>query len=354
MYPLLEFRPAFDPYLEQFLDQKIRSYEALTNDSSVRSYIAYTKQLALAHGKRVRPYLAYLMYKAAGGTKDNDALRLFVALELFHLFGLIHDDIIDHGKERHGVPTIHEYVTAELTTDGRLGDTAHVGAAHAILVGDLMFSWVTELLTTTQACAPEQRERLLYYFFRMSDEVLIGQMIDVDTTTRETVSKQRIEEKILLKTASYTFVRPMQIGMALANVSNELEKFCDELGRALGIAFQIQDDILDITADAATAKKTPLNDLRDRQHTYLTQYIREHGTPDQQKRLADIFGSALTPNDQSRVIILFTESGAIKHATALMNNYFDIAEKSISDAPLSIEYKKEFQTLAQFLRGRSS
>ena len=111
------------------------------------------------------------------------------------------------------------------------------------------------------------------FFYEMVDEVCIGQMIDVDITTRKKVSKDLIDEKTRLKTAGYSFIKPLQIGAALSGKDNiGIQKFCKEFGLRMGTAFQTQDDLLDITSSAKQLGKTVSLDASQHKRTYFNYY----------------------------------------------------------------------------------
>jgi len=268
------FKEKFDPYLQNYLDKKIESITAnYTKDSSVLSYINYAKKFILAGGKRARPFLAYLMYQTLGGKETEKVLRLLVSLELFHAFGLMHDDIIDKGKLRHGIETSHTYITNKLKKEKRNGDLVHIGNSQAILLGDSFFTCSQEILNFNTDFNQKIMQNVKIHFYEMIDEVGIGQMIDVDIATRHKVSKELIDDKIRLKTAGYSFIKPLQIGASLAGrETNEIEKFCKEFGLRMGIAFQTQDDLLDITSNEKQLQKTTSSDKSQNQHTYFTYF----------------------------------------------------------------------------------
>ena len=94
------FKKRFDQVLGRALKRRIFENKKLTKDPYVREVVAYVEQLVMAGGKRIRPYLAYVSYKVAGGKDDKAFLEIVVGLELFHAFALVHDDIMDHGTFR--------------------------------------------------------------------------------------------------------------------------------------------------------------------------------------------------------------------------------------------------------------
>lgn len=324
------FKKRFDRVLARELRRRVTEVYRLTKDKKIREVVAYAERLVMAGGKRVRPYLAYIAYKVAGGKKDQEMIEAAVGLELFHAFALVHDDIMDRGTLRHGLPTAHI----------RFGDS------QAILLGDILFNWANACLNGTKA---------YLIFQKMIDEVIIGQMLDVDSMSRKSVEMGMIEERHRLKTASYTFVRPMQIGIAMAGSSSRLMKFAETYGFPLGIGFQIQDDWLDLTSKPDEIGKTAFSDLRDGQHTLFTQFIVERGTSKEKNELKKIFGNKkLMEKDRARVSKLFEESGAIEHGCMLIETYFEEAEEAVVESKLSKKQAEPFLKLVDYIRERAT
>lgn len=274
MEELIKFKQKFDVYLEQYLNKKIKNIGKFTKDPSILEYINYLKEISLSGGKRIRPYLAFLMYQAlCRKNKEKEVLSFLVFLEIFHIFCLIHDDIMDKSNLRHGIPTVHTYISSLLKKDQRTGDLTHVGNSQAILLGDILLTWSQEIININNDFNPKILQTVKTYFYEMVDEVSIGQMIDVDIATRKKISKELIDEKTKLKTAGYSFTKPLLIGAALSgNTNKNTETFCKEFGLAMGIAFQTQDDLLDIISSDSELGKTASLDKSQNQHTYFTYF----------------------------------------------------------------------------------
>ncbi len=319
-----KFKTRFDRSLKRFLDRKIRAQRSHTSDPRILESVSYAQKLLFAGGKRIRPYMAFLSYQAAGGGRDAAAIDTFVALEIFHMFALIHDDIMDHGMLRHGVATAHR----------------RFGEAQAILLGDLLFAWSAERIAGT-ACEA--------IFHRMAEEVIIGQMIDVEVMARSRVSDRLLHDKMRLKTANYTFVRPMQMGIAFARnakrKTQNLMKFSEQFGGPLGIGFQIQDDLFDLTLTARQLGKAPFSDLRDGQHTLFTQHV-------PQKYLKPFWKKKLTEKDRPRVRRIFQESGALEYGTREMERCFAKAERAVEEADLPKMKVEPFREVVRYIRTR--
>ncbi len=254
MNDLIEFKKVFDPILKQYLDKKIAVFSENINDAFLLDIVSYPQKLIESGGKRIRPYIAYLMYKALGGKEIEKALELFISLELFHNFALIHDDIMDKSSVRHGVQTVHEYVKEKLQKEGRSGDLNHIGNSHAILLGDILLAWAFSVFDEVRF-DEDKLKSAKTFFNKMANDVFLGQIIDVDIPSRKDIPRELTDKKDKLKTASYTFIRPLQIGAALVKIDKNIEKFCEDLGLNLGLAFQMQDDLLD-SENAQTKQET--------------------------------------------------------------------------------------------------
>lgn len=306
-----EFKEHFDPLLAQEFDRHLARASAFTRDEDCSSLLSHIKEIALGGGKRIRPYVAYLMYRTAGGVEDT--LESLVAFEIFHTFALVHDDIIDRSPLRHGERSLHEY--ARKFVSGTPEKIDHLAEGLALLAGDLAFSWSREsfLRTSPGAQASSLFDDMIY-------AVVLGQMLDVKLMCAPDPSEAAIMEKTSLKTAEYTFVYPMRIGASLAGKGDEYMSWCKDIGTSLGIAFQLQDDLIDIVGNQKTAGKNVLQDIAEGQHTVFTAYVRAHGSEQDRDELARYFGKPLT--DESRVALqtLFERSGAVAYGTARISD----------------------------------
>ncbi|MDP2649263.1 MAG: polyprenyl synthetase family protein [bacterium] len=313
------FKQKFDPYLKNYLEQKLNYLTRYTKDAAILDYLNYIKIIILSDGKRIRPYLAFLMYQALGGQEEEKALKFLVSLEIFHSFCLVHDDIMDKASLRHGVKTANAYITDKLKKDKRIGDIPHVGNSQAILLGDLLLVWSQEIMNLNTDFNQETMNKIRNYFSEMANEVCIGQMIDVDITTRKKVSKELIDEKTQLKTAGYSFTKPLLIGTALCGKDNaEIKTFCKEFGLAMGIAFQTQDDLLDIISSDSKSGKTTSLDKSQNQHTY------------------------------------FTHFPSLEYGKKIIKTNFEQAKNLINNLSISESGKKKFYNLVDLIQDRTS
>lgn len=340
---LPEFCTRFDPLLLQ-LAAEYQASVPKVESPLLQELITYPSKL-FQGGKRVRPYLASVMYTALGGELTDDALRAFSSLEFFHLFCLVHDDIIDSGTMRHGVSTIHEHTRTRLNEEGRHGPISHLSEAYALLIGDLLFAWSLDSMGRFCPGTRRAKTRAQETFFAMINEVVVGQMLDVDLSTRSHASEKEIRQKMLLKTAGYTFSKPLLLGARLQTANKKVERFCEKFGTAVGLAFQWQDDLLDLDGNEHETKKSSFSDLETYQQTPFTQHVRTHGSAADQTVLDRLLGHHLSPDERVEARALFTRTGAFAAGKEEIKKLFAEAETVLEQAT----FLPERETLSNLL-----
>ncbi|MCQ2345950.1 MAG: polyprenyl synthetase family protein [Paludibacteraceae bacterium] len=208
-----------------------------------------------AGGKRLRPTLALIACRIYGG-KEEDVLPAALALEVFHNFTLLHDDVMDKAEVRRGRPCVH--IKWDENT--------------AILSGDQMMIEAYKLLALVkEECLPV----VLRMFNRMATEICEGQQWDVEMEHGEWAMKDYLE-MIRLKTA-VLLANALQTGAYIAGADKEQMEALYEYGIHVGLAFQIQDDYLDCYGDPATFGKAIGGDIREGKHTWMRLTAQEKG-----------------------------------------------------------------------------
>ena len=223
--------------------------------------IAYTM---VAGGKRVRPQLAMIACDLFGGDAQHIAPAA-MALEVFHNFTLLHDDVMDHALVRRGRPTVH--VKWNENT--------------AILSGDQMLIEAYKLLSGVPA---EYLPKVLSMFNKMATEICEGQQYDVDFETQERVAIEDYLKMIRLKTA-VLLATALQMGAYIAGANDEQQNSLYQLGINIGLAFQIQDDILDVWGDPATFGKAIGGDISCNKKTFVLLTAMEMASEEDRRKL---------------------------------------------------------------------
>ncbi|MEK7460664.1 MAG: polyprenyl synthetase family protein [Patescibacteria group bacterium] len=341
---LKKFKERFDPRLNSYLDNKLGQAANLLDDPDLIAMIDHLTKIVRHGGKRLRPYLIDLSYRMAGGTNQAMIEPALFGMELFHTYCLVHDDILDRADERHSLPTVDIFVRNRLESAGRIGAKNLISTSQAILAGDLLASWADEAFLQTEITSLTQ-QAALKIFFTMQTEVICGQMIDIDLTTRTSVTDAMIDKKIWLKTASYSFLGPIRIGLALSgsDLAN-WDIFSQEMAGKLGRAFQIQDDLREVFVE------NDFRDISERQPTYLTAHVIKYGSAAQQATLQQLFGQSIDLDKGNRLKNLFQESGAAETAHTSVTNYLKQASLILETRQLAKPIQDEWSELIELIR----
>ena len=243
-----------------------------------------------AGGKRIRPQLAMIASQLFGG-KDEEVLPAALALEVFHNFTLLHDDVMDHADVRRGRPTVHVKWNANT----------------AILSGDQMLIEAYKLLA---GVPKEKLSQCLEMFNKMATEICEGQQYDVDFESKETVSEAEYLMMIGKKTA-VLLATALQMGAYIAGASQDEQETLALFGNSIGLAFQIQDDILDVWGDPATFGKAIGGDICCNKKTYVTIIAQKIADEESRKELQHWYSQTLTDNTEkiARVKAIFERLG---------------------------------------------
>lgn len=271
-----------------------------------------------AGGKRLRPVMALLACEAAGGTAQ-DAMPVALAVELVHNFSLVHDDIMDRDDTRRGRPTVHK----------------RWDEATAILAGDVLFARAFEVLSRIpEAAAHQETSRLLSVAIRRLCE---GQAMDVLFERQPTVRAEEYLRMIQGKTA--VLFEAACHGGALANPRRAAPHVAalSAFGEAFGMAFQVADDILDVTADSATLGKPWGSDVRAGKRTLLALATLERAAPEERAVFLEALGNAnATDAEVRRAVDAMRRCGALSYAESVRDGYARDAEKALDALPPSV------------------
>jgi len=250
-------------------------------------------------GKRIRPVLA-LISAEGFGSKAQDALSAAMAVEIFHNFTLLHDDIMDHAQLRRGKPTVHEKWNVNT----------------AILSGDVM---VIKAYHYLENYKPKTFKSLTQLLTKTAIEVCEGQQYDMDFEIQKEVTLPHYMEMIRLKTA-VLLGASMQMGAIVAKASQENQQKIYDFGEQIGLAFQLQDDFLDTFGKVETFGKQIGGDIIENKKTWLYLKTLELANEQDTLELKRLYTTNLTePSKIEQVKSFF-----IKHNThELIQNEID-------------------------------
>jgi geranylgeranyl diphosphate synthase, type I len=222
----------------------------------------------LGGGKRLRPAFGYWGFRGAGGEDSDEVVAAFAALEFVQASALMHDDVMDASDTRRGEPAVHRRFAGLHDTQAWLGDAEAFGGGAAILLGDLCLAWSDELLRRSGLDgAAHLRARPVFDLMRT--EVIAGQYLDLHAQASADTSLERASVVARYKSAKYTVERPLLLGAAMADSTEEIRRAYSGYGLPVGEAFQLRDDVLGVFGDPVVTGKPAGDDLREGKRTYL-------------------------------------------------------------------------------------
>lgn len=285
-------------------------------------------------GKRIRPVLC-LMGNELFDEIREDAFDVAVAVELFHNFTLIHDDIMDEAPLRRGEPTVHY----------------KYGPHSALLAGDVMLVQAYEYLNRIKA---SYIHRILQVFSRTAREVCEGQQLDMDyaALALSAVDMGDYRHMIALKT-SVLLAASLQMGGILGGGSEGNLDHLYAFGKNLGIAFQIQDDYLDAFGDPEKFGKQPGGDILVNKKTFLLLKAWEMGSPAVRKAILELMESE-TPEKVMRMLAIYHDCQVDRWAREEKMSYVYKANEHLEKVTVLSTRKKELSELVDILLNRES
>jgi geranylgeranyl diphosphate synthase, type II len=283
-------------------------------------------------GKRIRPVLCLLGNELFGPIKA-DTWKIAVALELFHNFTLIHDDIMDKAPLRRGRSTVH----------------AKYDESTALLAGDVMLLQAYDYLNETD---PGYAQTLIRLLNTTGREVCEGQQLDMDFEKNASISISEYLHMIELKTA-VLLAGSLQMGSIAGGAGQTDQQLIYDFGRNLGLAFQVQDDWLDAFGDPSTFGKLQGGDIMANKKTFLLVKALESASPENKQELEELLIYS-GPDKVERMTFIYQESGVSQAAQEAKNYYMEKAYQSLERISVPAERKNALKELAVYLLEREA
>lgn len=278
-------------------------------------------------GKRVRPVCVLMGNELFDDIKE-DAYHVAAAVELFHNFTLIHDDIMDKAPLRRGMQTVH----------------TKYGEPTALLAGDATF---VQSYVKLSSLEPLLLQEVMPLYNKTALQVCEGQQLDMDFENKVAVSLDEYVQMITLKT-SVLLAASLKLGSIIGGASKGNRDHLYEFGKNLGIAFQIQDDYLDAFGDPAKFGKQVGGDILANKKTFLMIHALETASAADQKKLMELLQS--NPSDKvQQVLTIFKKAGVDAWALQLKNEYYENALQHLDAIAVMSKRKEPLLQLAQFL-----
>ncbi|MFI2741860.1 polyprenyl synthetase family protein [Zhouia sp. PK063] len=323
MQNIIRYQEAFIEYLNKF--------SVAREPHTLYDPINYILQLG---GKRLRPVLT-LFTTDVFGADYTKALDAALAIEVFHNFSLVHDDIMDDAPLRRGKQTVHE--KWDINT--------------GILSGDAMLILAYQYFENYEPYIFQQLAKL---FSKTALEVCEGQQYDVDFETRDNVTIDEYLKMITYKTAVLV-AAAMKMGAIIANANEEEANLIYSFGLNLGIAFQLKDDYLDAFGNPETFGKQVGGDIIENKKTFLYLKALQNLPEDDAKQLYHLFNINPAQPEQKiqNVKELFITSGADRMTLGAIELYTNKAFEMLETLSISKSHKDELKAFGEWLMGRN-
>ncbi len=322
MHSIEQYRDGFISYLESktITKKPVNLYEPIT----------YILNLG---GKRLRPVLV-LIATELFGTDYRKAMDAALAIEVFHNFSLVHDDIMDAAPLRRGKETVHEKWNINT----------------GILSGDAMLINAYQLFENYQG---DTFRSLAQLFSKTAIEVCEGQQYDVDFESRDDVTVNEYLKMIEYKTAVLVGAA-LKMGAIIAGASDQEQQHIYDFGKNLGIAFQLQDDYLDAFGDPLTFGKQVGGDIIENKKTYLYLKAVELGNEVQRKEILDLY--SIHPQDSDEKVNsikqIFVSSGSAEQTKRAIEDYTQKAFETLTSLDISSDKKAILRNFGENLMSR--
>ncbi len=351
-------------YLDSLKDEVIKISKTLNGlfDSRIVEVSAYSdwhkkyyenvKDYIMRGGKRLRPVLIVLGYKAIKG--DDVPENLYTAscsVEILHNGSLLHDDLIDHDETRRGGKTFHAtYRDLHFESSKNKEASFDYGMTMAILGGDSLINLGASAITAANL-EPEVTAKLHAYYEYAFQMLVDGVLIEMNMITDKSATPDTYLRMVRMKTA-VLFDRSLMMGAAIAKASDSQLKAMEEFGINVGMAFQMQDDILGSFGDEEKLGKSSSGDIREAKKTMLVFEAYDRATPDQKKELDELLGKeGMTDEEVDRVRDIFRETRALEVTQKRMSDLLTSGQAALDKAepPLITKYREFLVGFSDFL-----
>jgi octaprenyl-diphosphate synthase len=295
--------------------------------SEVDSITEIAGYLREGGGKRIRPALLLLAAKALG-YNGNSSIRLGAVIEMVHTATLVHDDIIDVADIRRGRPSAN----------------TQWGNSKCVLAGDWLY------MQAFRVALEEHNFRILDLLIGLTQQMVEGELMQMESLGTA-LSEHDYFELIYRKTACL-FRVSMRLGCVLAGAPQAMEEALGDYGRNVGLAFQIVDDVLDLTASEAVLGKPTASDLREGKATLAVVHALEHGTAEERADiLAVIEDQGFERVRHERILTILQRNGSLDYAIQVADAHAEAARGNLSELPDS-EFKRALLWVPDFVVSR--
>lgn len=331
------------------LDQTINGFfersinYATRIDPSYRQLWETLFGLIRSGGKRLRPKMTLMAYEAFGGDDVTTIIPVAAAQELLHFCLLIHDDVIDRDYIRYGTANIagrYKIIYSKYVASAE--DQTHYAHSAAILGGDLMLSGAHQLIASSNL-SDEDKTLAQEYLAHSTFEVAGGELLDTELSFAPYNDGDALKVA-KYKTASYSFVSPLMTGALLAGMNEHQNNALHSYATALGIAYQLVDDVLGVFGDEKETGKSSSSDILEGKRTYMIEQTLAALDSGDKAVFSQAFGNPQASSLEIQTVKQLIESSGAKQLTQQkIAEYVTTAKNAVPDMKLPAENAAQFE-----------
>ena len=357
MEKLKEHKEEVDKRLSKYFNEKLQ-HAVMQSESIeyVKELSEIIKEFNLRGGKRLRPSFIVEGYKCVGGTDIEAIYDASLAIETMEGFLLIHDDVMDQDDLRRGGKTVHkiyrEWYKNKL--GGPEEKAVHFGNNIAINAGDIVETFGPEIIANS-SFPDELKIKAIKEYTKLSRYTGYGQVLDiiVGQLPLDNVTEQQVLTVHTFKTALYSVIGPLQIGAVLGGANQEQIDLMEKFGKPLGVAFQIQDDLLGMFGDEQKLGKAADSDIKEGKRTLLTLKAYQNGTQEQKEKIMKVLGNReATKEEIQELRNIVKETGSYDYSKEKAINLVKEAKEAINNSNFTQEGKNYLLGIADYLINR--
>lgn len=343
---MLEKRKLIENSLSEFFDSKLREI----SDPFIHDIVTKIRGFTLNGGKRVRPILVQMGHDLYNRNKDG-VVKASASIEILQTYLLIHDDIIDQSDFRRGKPSFHRQV--EFTIKDRTPDARRIAENLAIVAGDLAESYAHQVIL--ESGVPFKQAYLASLeLSNIIEKTGYGQLIDVESPFREDFNEESLMQLHLWKTAKYTVQGPLKMGAILSGTESDFTDLL-EYGDALGIAFQLHDDIIGLFGDESVTGKPVKSDVNEGKKTLLMLKAIQESSGDQAAFIKDCLKSGnVSDEDFAKLKDIVVNTGSLDYSSRMAADMVRKAKEHLRLIRGDSDVKNFLEWFADYLVSRKN
>ncbi len=350
---LADFKSQFEKRLEEFL--MVQKKKAKKIDPKYATFIDILEDFTMRGGKRIRPAFVYFAYLACGGNDKTEILKAARSVEMLQTFLLMHDDLVDRSDLRRGKPTTQRMFEKEFDKLDLSGDKEHFGRSTAMICGDIAHMFAYECLMETNFPF-ERREKARKHFDGIMFETAYGWYGELVNTMKGEIGEDEVVRTMEYVSARYTIAGPAGLGAILAGTSKKNLKVLTEFGLKLGVAFQIQDDILGMFGDEKEVGKPVNSDFMEGKKTILyTRMLEKLAAKkdvEKERKFRGVYGKSNKLADYEWVKNLMVAEGVLSEAKEKAKKLAAMATAELAKGKFVGEGKEFLEGIADYIVNR--